>query len=364
MQIRRASALLAVVLLLAVSVRGAQLDPELAARIGRLLEEKREELSIPGISVAVAVDGRLVYMRGFGRADLENSVPATADTVYRTASIAKPMTAVAVMQLAEAGKLDLDGPIQAHCPAYPEKAWPVTARLLLGHMGGVRHYRSREEASGTRHYDSIGEALELFAGDELQYQPGTRFGYSTYGYNLLGCAVEGASGLDFEAYLEQRIFEPAGMARTSVDHHFLLIPNRARGYFRVEQQLYESLPPPFQRKIEPGAVVNATLHDTSMKVPGGGLVSTAADLVRFALAVRGQDGMLAVGHAGGQAGTATLMDMIPERGLVVALMCNLQGAPLQPILREIEQMLLEREAVAVGRASLPVVPDARLQGRP
>ncbi len=145
-------------------------------------------------------------------------------------------------------------------------------------------------------------------------------------------------------------------------------------------------------------MVNATLHDTSMKVPGGGLVSTAADLVRFALAVRTgslvsaagrdamwtlqktasgdetgyglgwavrrQDGMLAVGHAGGQSGTATLMDMIPERGLMVALMCNLQGAPLQPILREIEQMLLEREAVAVGRASLPVVPDARLQGRP
>ncbi len=85
-------------------------------------------------------------------ADLENSVPVKATTVYRTASIAKPMTATAVMLLAEQGKLDLDAPIQKYCAAFPEKPWPVTARQLLGHLGGVRHYA---KAGRVERYDTL-----------------------------------------------------------------------------------------------------------------------------------------------------------------------------------------------------------------
>jgi CubicO group peptidase (beta-lactamase class C family) len=109
-------------------------------------------LNIPGLSVAIAVGNQVVYSNGFGMADLENSIPAKATTVYRTASIAKPMTAVAVMRLAEQGKLDLDAPIQKYCRAFPEKNYPVTARQLLGHLAGVRHYKARGESAGTEHF--------------------------------------------------------------------------------------------------------------------------------------------------------------------------------------------------------------------
>ena len=125
----------------------AELPPETIARIEAIISAEMSRYGIPGLSVAIVVDNQLVYANGFGMADLENSVRARADTVYRTASIAKPMTATAVMQLAEQGQLDLDAPIQQYCPAFPEKRWPVTARQLLGHLGGIRHYRSGEEAA-------------------------------------------------------------------------------------------------------------------------------------------------------------------------------------------------------------------------
>ena len=94
---------------------------------------------IPGLSVAVMTHGELRWSSGFGQADLENAVPATADTVYRLASISKPITAVAAMQLAERGRLDLDAPVQKYVPGFPPKPWPVTTRAVLGHLSGIRH---------------------------------------------------------------------------------------------------------------------------------------------------------------------------------------------------------------------------------
>jgi CubicO group peptidase (beta-lactamase class C family) len=112
-----------------------------------VIQEEMTRQRIPGLSVAVAINGQIGYAKGFGVADLENSIPAKPTTVYRTASIAKPLTATAVMLLAEQGRLDLDVPIQKYCAAFPGKAWPVTARQLLGHLGGVRHYTNQGESS-------------------------------------------------------------------------------------------------------------------------------------------------------------------------------------------------------------------------
>ncbi len=386
MQTCRSLRLLPAILILVSTVWAQEtprLDPALIEKIDRLIEAKRHQAAIPGISLAIAVDGQLTFSKGYGWSDLENSVPATAETVYRTASIAKPMTAVAVLQLAEQGKIDLDAEIQDYCPAFPAKQWPVTVRQLLAHLGGVRHYQSGQEANGTQHYFSITRALDLFKDDPLLHEPGTRYSYTTYGFNLLGCAVEGASGSAFEDYLSQNVFEPAGMTRTVVDNHFALIPHRSRGYQRIDQNTYDSLPAAAQRKVEVGAVVNAQMHDTSMKIPGGGLLSTSADLLHFALAVRAGKlvsaetvammwtpqqtndgtptryglgwglgevrGQRAVNHAGGQAGTATMLGMLPESGIAIAVMCNLQRAPVSAILDEIDELVTEAAAVATTR---------------
>ncbi|MCL6565476.1 MAG: beta-lactamase family protein [Acidobacteriia bacterium] len=344
------------------AAQSSGLHPETIRAIESVISSEQQRQNIPGISLAVAVNGTLRYAQGFGKADLENNVPVTLETRFRTASIAKPMTAVAVMQLAEQGRLDLDAEIQKYCPAYPKKSWPVTVRHLLAHLGGVRHYQRPGEASGTEHFFTLQDALRLFADDPLLHEPGARYTYTTYGYVLLGCAIEGASGESYEEYMRRHVWEPAGMTHTRSDDHFELIPNRARGYARLDEATYNRLPPHQKSRTRAGQLINATLHDTSMKVPGGGLLSTAADLVRFGLAVlEGRlvqpqtrdamwtrqktsdgngtgyglgwaigtlpsNGAPVVSHSGGQAGTAALLVIVPEQKTVIAIMTNLQGA--------------------------------------
>ena len=150
-----------------------QLAPDQTSAIEALVRKSTETQGIPGLSVAVAVDDQLVYSHGFGLADVENKVPATAQTVYRTASIAKTLTAVAVMQLAEKGRIDFDQPLDQYFVAYPKKKWPITARQLLGHLAGVRHYKTPAETLMTKHFFDVTSSLQVFADDPLLFRPGT-----------------------------------------------------------------------------------------------------------------------------------------------------------------------------------------------
>jgi len=206
-------------------------------------------------------------------ADLENSVPATSRTLYRLGSVSKPLTATAALQLWERGKIDLDAPVQKYCPAFPQKEWPITTRELLGHLGGIRHYKSDSqddpEIGNTKHFDALTDGIKFFANDPLIAKPGTKFHYSTMGYTLVGCAIEGASGEKFVDYVRENVFLPAGMTETQADNLIAIIPHRTRYY----------------SKNKSGAVVNADLLDSSYKIPGGGLISSADDMARFEIAI-------------------------------------------------------------------------------
>ena len=188
--------------------------------IDRIVLELMDEYGAPGMSVAVACDNRLLYSRGYGLADVEHSVPTTEATRYRTASIAKPMTAAVVLSLMEEGKLDLDAEVQHYVPEFPEKRWPVSVRQLLGHLGGIRHYKSSDESSSTAHFFNLKSALSTFADDPLIHEPGTKYRYSSFGYNLLGSVAEGAGAANFMSLLKQRVLDPAGMAHTVADDSF------------------------------------------------------------------------------------------------------------------------------------------------
>ncbi len=333
------------------SVRVEEIEP--------LIRAEMERQKIPGLSVALVVGDHVRWAKGFGYADLENSVPATEQTVYRLASISKTITAVAAMQLAERGKLDLDAPIQRYCPAFPEKPWPITARHLLAHLSGIRHYKRPEEITSTRHYRRLVDTLEIFKDDPLEHEPGARFTYTTYGYNVLGCVIEGASGMSYLDYVRENIFRPAGMERIRDDNVFAIIPHRAQGY----------------RRTPDGELQNSALADTSNKIPGGGLCSTVVDLAKFAIALRrgvlvrketleqmwtrqktrdGQEisyglgwnlsqyrGQREVFHTGGQPRVSTLLYMRPDQGIAVVLMSNLEGARLIELARQIADRLVE-----------------------
>jgi CubicO group peptidase (beta-lactamase class C family) len=345
-----------------------------AAKIDAVVAAEQARQKIPGLSVAVAVGNRLVYSRGFGVADLEHGVPVKPSTAFRTASIAKSLTAAAAMALVEAGRLDLDAPVRTYCPAWPETHPPVTTRQLLGHLGGVRHYTKRGESTGKAHYFTLEDSLDLFKSDPLLHPPGSRYAYSTYGFSVVGCAIEGASGRTYEAFVRERVFGPAGMERTRLDRVYEIVPDRARGYQVLTQEALDTLPPSMRAVAKAGAVYNADLHDTSMKVPGGGLLSTAEDLVRFGIALNTgtilkkdtiermwteqrtadgtgtgyglgfgvqppQDGVRRVSHSGNQAGAASFLVLLPEVGVAYAIMTNLEDAELGPISRGIANVL-------------------------
>ena len=184
--------------------------------------------SVPGIAAAAVVNGEEVWSEGFGMADLENSVPVTPQTLFRLASISKPITATAAMHLWEQGKLDIEAPIQKYCPAFPQKESPITTRQLMAHLGGIRHYKPDPkedlEINNTKHFDDpIAGGIQFFANDPLVGKPGTKFHYSTQGFTLVGCAIEGASGKKYVDYVHDNIFVPAGMVEyplgRSIQHH-------------------------------------------------------------------------------------------------------------------------------------------------
>lgn len=271
------------------------------------------------------------------------------------------------MQLAEAGKLDLDAAVWKYCPEFPAKPWPVTSRQLLGHLGGVRHYNQPVETTETRHYFALRPALAIFADDPLLHEPGTRYHYTTYGYNLVGAVAECVAKQEFCELLREKVLEPAGMKATCEDDQRAVIVGRARGYVRPEQKDIDKLPA--DNDLKPRQLYNAALHDTSSKIPGGGLLSTAPDLVRFAIAMNTKkllneqtlgamwtsqrtkdgketnyglgwrigmlEGKKSVAHGGGQAGTSTYLLLLPEQGAAVAVMCNLQGAKVEKLAEEV-----------------------------
>ena len=325
------------------------LSPNQTARIDSAVTAVIDRRHLPGLSIAIVAEGELRWQKAYGLADVENSVPARTTTVYRIASVSKPLTAVAAMQLAKRGKLDLDAPVQKYVPAFPTKAQPITTRQLLGHLSGVRHYKPDEEERTTR-YGTLTAALEVFKDDPLEHEPGARFTYSTFGYTLIGVVIEGASGATYPEYMREHVFGPAGMTHTRVDDVAAIVPNRARGYSPKVYGRFD------------GEWRNAALMDPSYKTPGGGLLSTAEDLARFAMALqngallapasfrqmttiqRARDGTetgyglgwyvgkwegrqagTAVWHGGVQAGFTSELRLLPEHRFAVVILTNLEG---------------------------------------
>ena len=128
-----------------------------------------------------------------------------------------------MLSLAEQDAINLDVDVRTYCPEYPQKEWVVTSRLLLGHLAGVRHYKNADEARSTKHFFDLKSALSTFADDPLIHRPGTKYRYSSFGYNLLGSVAEGAGEASFVELLQQRVLAPAGMTSTVVDSVALLI---------------------------------------------------------------------------------------------------------------------------------------------
>lgn len=308
------------------------------------VRKQMEKDKIPGLTIGFYIDD-YVWVKGFGYADLENKVPAKAESAYRIASVTKPFTATAILQLVEKGKIDLDAEIQTYVPYYPKQQWPVTVRQLLVHLGGGQH----GSMLGPE-YVSPREVVGRISKHPLKFEPGTKYEYTTSGYNLLGAAIEEVTGKSFDDYLRENIFLPLGMTSTRMNSERELIPNRVRTYERVK-----------------GGIKVAHFVDVSSRFGGGGLISTMPDLLKWARGVdsgkvlsknsldlmyapvamkngrysdMGHEGSYyAMGwlnwtmrglwipmHGGGQIGTSAGLTRFPSKNMAIVFAANTEGA--------------------------------------
>jgi serine beta-lactamase-like protein LACTB, mitochondrial len=342
-----------------------QLSPDKRTQIEAAVSKFMAATHVPGLSVAVVEDGALEWASGFGFADLENNAPASEHTLFRLASISKPLTATAAMQLWEKGRLDLDAPVQKYCPAFPQKSGPITTRQVMGHLGGIRRYKGGSddlEGGNTKHFDDpIQAGLDFFKNDPLVAVPGSHFHYSTQGYTLVGCVIEGASGAKYVDFVSQNVFVPAGMEQTRVDDRFAIVPYRTR----------------FYQKSKSGTVENADFLDSSYKIPGGGWLSSAEDMARFEVAILSdklikratrdlmwtplkpsdgskdsyglgwgvaeEDGIVAIGHTGGQQGTSTAFLIAPAQRAGVVVLANMEETDPDKLAVEILKVLVSKQ---------------------
>lgn len=309
--------------------------------IDNLMQKMMEENRLPSLSIAVSHKGKIVASKAMGYADLENKVEASTKSVYRVGSISKSITATMVMLLHQNGKLDLNAQVQEYCGEFPDKGVPISSKQLLSHLAGIRHYdfdNIEEEYYSLTRYKSSSDAMSIFKEDSLAVLPGSEYHYSSYGYSVLGCVIENIEKTSFEAALSQHIFNNADMHQSTVDYPEQIIPFRVKCYETLKDGTWENTRP----------------VDLSNKFPGGGVLSTPTDLVKFAnqllenkllnadvlkemwtpqLDSKGNSIDYALGwrvsedgtevyHGGSSAGGTAYLYILPKEQLVVAFACN------------------------------------------
>ena len=308
-----------------------------------LLERYIQEEKFAGVTAGIAVAGSIQWVGNAGVCDADQELNCTDQTINRIASISKTMTAVAALQLLEQGQLSLDTPINTYLPDYPTEAGAkITPRMLLHHTSGIGGYASGKETETTEEFGSLRDACTVFQNRDLLFEPGTAYHYSTYGYVLLGAVIEAAANQTFEDYLQENIWNKAGMQHTGVEHFGVEYANKSALFYRNKK----------------GKIKLARPNNLSNRIPGGGLYATVEDLLKFGQALmdgtllsaeslallqqapeveRGQNNPYGmgvflygdnplfgpvIGHSGEQTGAAGQLMIMPREQVVVVVLTN------------------------------------------
>ncbi len=332
------------VLLLIVCSSSAQ---EFNSKISKIEDSLLTVMNInkmPGVSIAIYKE-HFLWSKGFGYSDLENNIPASPQTSFILASVMKSMTALAVVKLAHDGTIDLNNEIQEYVIRYPKKKWPITIKQVLGHLAGIGCKEFQWEKSTDKITYDTKQVIDIFKDCDLLFEPGTKWEYSSWGYDLLGLLIEEVSGETFEKYMKDNIWKPLNMNNTCLDNNSL-IPNRARGYDVVDSE-----------------IKNSDYVNNSLWFAAGGGRSTVIDMINFAKgldqgkiltkdmqqimyesmttrdgsmtsygmgwSLNNQSGFQEVVGMGGQPGTSTMLLRVPNENFAVAIACNLGNKPFE-----------------------------------
>ena len=302
--------------------------PDVVARLSKTLDSLVAVGEFSG-AVLLAKDGAPVFERAYGLADREAHTPNNIETAFNLGSINKFFTQIAIRQLADAGKLDVDSTLARAWPDYPNQdvARRVTIRQLLQHRSGVGGNIFAAPPGKTRgDTRRLADYLPLFVNEPLQFEPGTNQRYSNAGYIVLGLLVERLSGEDYYEYVRRHIYEPAGMTRTASWTVDSLPPNTAKGYTRGAQDAPPSTPLGPNTALLPGRGSSA-----------GGGYSTAHDLLRLLHALRAgtipSGPPAGVGIAGGAPGLNAAVEGDLPGGYDVIVLANLDPPAAEKVTR-------------------------------
>jgi CubicO group peptidase (beta-lactamase class C family) len=345
----------------------------------------------PGFAIAIIQNGRIIYQRGYGTADLEHNVPITSNSVFDIASTSKQFTAMCIALLARQGKLSLDDEVQKYISEMPRYEYPVTIRHLIHHTSGIRDYLTLMELAGLRCENEYpdDEIIGLIAHQkELNFKPGDEFLYSNSGYLLLAEIVKRVSGQSQAVFADENIFTPLGMKATHFHDDFtMIVKNRAIGYsprneggFRIDMSIFDV--------VGDGAVFT-TVEDMYLwdqnfyqNILGGygqdlieetltpGTLNSGETLdYAFGLAVGQYRGLKTVSHSGGWVGYRSEMFRFPEQRFSVICLSNLSSTNPTRLVKQIADLYLagefteESQEHTPGEAQLVEIPSTELEGK-
>ena len=329
-----------------------------AAKIDELMKVYNSYGQFNG-AVLVAENGKVIFKKGYGMANMEWNIPVEPDTKFRLGSITKQFTSMLILQLVQEGKIKLEGKLTDYLPDYRKDTGDrITIHQLLNHTSGIPSYTGLpnffQEIS--RNPYSVSDFVKKFASGDLEFEPGTKWNYNNSGYFLLGAIVERVAGKPYEQVLKERILDPVGMKNTGYDHHETILAKRAAGYEK-----------------RPGGYVNAPYLDMALPYAAGSLYSTVEDLylwdqalytdkllsaqlkesmykpglsnyaygwvVRKAPLGAQDEPVMIIEHGGGINGFNTLITRMPESKNLIVLLNNTGGTKLGEMSQKIAGIL-------------------------
>ena len=313
---------------------------------------------IPGMSISVSKNDELIWSEGFGYSDIDTKTKVDpSKTQFRLASISKPITAVGLAILADRNQLNFDESLYTYMQNYPKKEYDYSIRQIGGHLAGIRHYKGQEFISNKKM--SIKEGLGIFKNDPLIHPPGSKYQYSTYGWNLLSAVIEEITKKNFTQFMTEVLFVPLKMQNTTLDLSDKEMPNRSK----------------FYRKTYQNKIVKSPVVSNEHKAAGGGFIATSENLIQFGKEIidpkiiskenlkellrvqKTKDGKstnygigFGIGtsfrntpifsHSGGGAGATTLLLIYPEEEVVIAIVTNLSQVSIREFGEKLETVFL------------------------
>jgi D-alanyl-D-alanine carboxypeptidase len=343
----------------------ALLGEDLVSRIDALAAATLAPGSVAALSIGVQRGGETVMVKGYGLADIENGVPATAETVYRIGSITKQFTSASIMQLVEAGEIGLGAPMTEYLPDYPMQGHEVTIRHLLTHTSGIQSYTGMASWRPQMTLDLTDEELlDIFSAEPFNFDPGERYLYNNSGYYLLGVIIGEASGESYRDYLNAHLFRPLGLTGSSYCDERPIIRGRAEGYEFVGGELLNDAPLSMNQPGAAGALCSTVvdLLSWTSALRSGRVVSAASyeQMTTSATLNSGSDtgygfglgmgalvGHPSVSHGGGINGFNTMLAHYPEADLDVVVLSNTPGAHVTRVAETVAKWALGIEVPSV-----------------